>query len=464
MFVAVFYLQGSSVPTVSNDSGARRLFALHRDLGWPLVALLVIAIVLGGGGIRHGLTNLVVQLVALAVILFQPGAIRRFFAEAPLWLKIVVPATLLLPVLQLLPLPAGIWRALPGREMAAETRDLIGFGEAWFPATLDRARTVIAFFALAGPFAVLLCARGFSGNWRRSALVLIVALAFLHFTFGVLQFAVGGDTLALYETNGESPFYGFFVGHISSGLFLVIGLCALVGLYASKKRTSLDYLIYPAGAALLVIGVILTASRSSVALLALPGLWIAWLAWQELRRLSPKMRWIVIGGSMILLAIAVVVMATNQRLGQTWSRFEDFEDSRPDIWEDTLVGIDRYWPVGSGMGTFDEVFQVEESLETLPAKKAARAHNEYLEVALEAGIFGIALILAWVAGLLYSAYRRLRTVHAPVTLAAAMSLLCIALQALIYFPLRNMAVLCIAGLLVALLTAPVKVKRDRVSE
>nr|WP_247713204.1 O-antigen ligase family protein [Qipengyuania polymorpha] len=223
-------------------------------------------------------------------------------------------------------------------------------------------------------------------------------------------------------------------------------------------------MLYPAGAALLVIGVVLSSSRSAIALLLLPGLWAAWLGWKELRRFSPRTRWLTLGGVITLLGAAALVMATNERLGATWERFESFEDSRPDIWEDTMVGIERYWPVGSGMGTFDEVFQVEESLETLPAKKAARAHNEYFEITLEAGIFGILLVVAWVAGLLYSAYRGLRTVQAPVTLAAALSLLCIALQALIYFPLRNMAVLCIAGLLVALLTAPVTIKRDRVIE
>ncbi len=464
MFVTVVPFRGGLVSTLKKDSGIARLVRVHRDLGWPLVALLVVAVLLGGGGIRHGLTNLVVQLAALAVILLQPGIVKRFLTEAPLWLKVLVPLTILLPLMQLVPLPAELWRSLPGREMAVETRDLIGVGEGWFPVTLDRARTLIALFALAGPLAIIMSTAGLRSDWRRSALVLLVALAFAHFALGVLQFAVGDDTLRFYETNSESAFYGFFVGHIASGLFLVIGLCALIGLFASKKRTSLDLMVYPAGAALLVIGVILSSSRSAVALLALPGLWVLWLGWKELRNLSPRVRWSAIGGSVFFLALAAGLMATNDRLSQTWERFEDFEDSRPDIWEDTMVGIERYWPVGSGMGTFDEVFQVEESLETLPAKKAARAHNEYIEVALEAGLFGILLIAGWVAGLLYSAYRGLRTVHAPVTVAAAMSLLCIALQALIYFPLRNMAVLCIAGLLVALLTAPVTIKRDRVSE
>ena len=464
MFVAIIQSAGSCVRKKKHGAGPVRLRNIPRDLGWPMVALLFIAVVLGGGGIRHGLTNLVVQLVALAVLLFQPGIVRRFFSESPLWLKILVPLTVLLPLIQLVPLPAGIWRALPGREMAAGTRDLVNAGEGWFPLTLDRARTLIALFALSAPLAVIVSAPSLKGDWRRSALVLLVALAFLHFAFGVVQFAAGGDTLRLYETNDAGRFYGFFVGHIASGLFLVIGLCSLIGLFASKKRTTLDLMLYPAGAALLAIGVLLSSSRSAIALLLVPALWAAWLAWRELHRFSRRTRILTFGGILAFLAVVAIVMATNDRLGATWERFESFEDSRPDIWEDTMNGIDRYWPVGSGMGTFDEVFQVEESLETLPAKKAARAHNEYIEVALEAGILGILLIAAWVVGLLASAYRRLRTVNAPVTLAAALSLLCIALQALIYFPLRNMAVLCIAGLLVALLTAPVKIKRDRVIE
>ena len=447
-----------------NGSLGERIKAVPRDLGWPLVALLVIALVLGGGGIRHGLTNLIVQLTALGVLLFQPGLVRRFAAEAPMWLKILVAVTILVPLLQLVPLPASVWRGLPGREMAAEARDLIDEGSGWFPITLDRARTVVALFALVGPLAILLSSHSRDADWRRSALVLLVGLAFLQFALGVIQFAAGGDALTLYETNQTGRFYGFFVGHISSGLFMVIGLTCLVGLFASRQRSNLDLLVYPAGAALLIIGVILSGSRSAVALLSIPGLWMVWLAWQELRHFSSRTRWFALGAVLVTALLAGLLMATNQRLGETWERFQSFEDSRPDIWADTQIGIERYWPVGSGFGTFDEVFQVEESLETLPAKKAARAHNEYLEIALEAGIFGIALVAAWVAALLYSAFRGLRMVHASVTLAAALCLLCIALQALIYFPMRNMTVLCVAGLLVALLTAPVTIKRDRVIE
>ena len=435
-----------------------------RVLGWPLLLLLLVALTLGGGGVRHGLTNLVVQIVALGILLFQPGAVREFVGKAPKFLVMLVVLTLLLPVIQLVPLPPAVWQSLPGREMALQSRELIGSGDGWFPLTLDRARTVTAFFALLGPLAVLASFRFGSRSAPRHALALLIVIAFVQFAFGVIQFAAGGDTLTLYETNQIGRFYGFFVSHIASGLMMVVGLCALVGHYLTEVRSKVATLVYFAGGALLVIGVILTNSRSAVALLVLPALWVVAIAAKRAWVLPRRTRLgFLVGGTLALMATAVV-FATNDRLGRTWDRFDSFEDSRPDIWEDTLVGIDRYWPVGSGMGTFDEVFQVEESLEMLVAKKAARAHNEYLEILLEAGIIGGMLVGLWFAYLAYATVRGLRTVNAPVTIAAAMAGLCFALQALLYFPLRNMAELCVAGLLVALLTAPLTIKRDRVIE
>ena len=444
-----------------NLSFSERVYAPVKELGWPFVAFLFLALFVGGGGIRHGLTNLTVQAGALALLLFWPGRIAHFLAHAPKALIVLLALTLLLPLMHLVPLPPEIWQALPGREMAVESRSLLGAESDWFPLTLDRGRTVLALFSLAGPLAVVATFRFGKTKTAHAALAVLVAMAFLQLVFGVVQLAAGGDALTLYETNREGRFYGFFVGHIASGLFMVIGLCALIGLYELSRKTLLRTALYFAFGSLLVVGVILTNSRSAVALLLLPGAWACVIAIRASAALSPRTRWLSLGTVALVLAGAAVLLALNDRLGETWDRFQDLEDSRPDIWEDTLVGVERYWPMGSGMGTFDEVFQVEESLEALVAKKAARAHNEYLEILLEAGIFGITLVGAWLLYLAYATFRGLRTVQAPVTLAAALAGACIGLQALIYFPLRNMAELCVAGLLVALLTAPLTTKRDR---
>ena len=93
-------------------------------------------------------------------------------------------------------------------------------------------------------------------------------------------------------------------------------------------------------------------------------------------------------------------MATDRFAGST-------EDARLYLWDDAVYAAERYFPVGSGMGTFDDVFQIDESLENMSVKRAGRAHNDYLEVAIEAGLPGIILIGAWLALLVW--LRKLRS-------------------------------------------------------
>lgn len=170
--------------------------------------------------------------------------------------------------------------------------------------------------------------------------------------------------------------------------------------------------------------------------------------------------------SSALLALVVIggVFAASGRVGATFDRFENLEDSRPQIWEDTLSGADCYWPVGSGIGTFDEVFQIEESLENLIALKAGRAHNDFLETTLESGIFGPLLVLAWVIFIAATWWQQRHSHHRFIGHAAALGLLCVFLQSAVDYPLRNQTFLCVAALLIAVLVAGRGSIEDRVIE
>ncbi len=420
---------------------------------------MVISLVLGGGGISRGLQNVAVQLTALGLLLFVPGLLRGKRETAGWPLFALVAATFLLPVLQLVPLPPGIWQGLPGRELVRESFDIIGIENAWFQVSVDRGRTIVALLALLGPTAALFLYRGGGRRDIAAGLLLLVGLALLNFIFGALQFAADGPYP--YGNPSEKRFFGFFASHNTSGIFMIIGLLALIGYDRISEAGAWRRMLHLLAGLLLVFAIVLTRSRSSTALLVVPLAFAAWYALKDLRRASRKARLVAVAVVAIVAAGIGAVALTNERLGETWTRYEDLEDSRPAIWEDTRFGIERYWPVGSGMGTFDEVFQVEESLEALGVPRAGRAHSEYLELALEAGIAGLALLAAWAVFLAASWWRRRSLVSTPGINAAGLALLCIAAQGVIDFPMRNMAVLTVAGLLVALLTAPGSLKRGR---
>ena len=154
-------------------------------------------------------------------------------------------------------------------------------------------------------------------------------------------------------------------------------------------------------------------------------------------------------GVAVLVAGGGLLVNENRQIRQSLVRFDNLDDHRPHIWIDTLTAIDRFWPVGSGIGTFDEVFQIDESLEHLTPARAGRAHNDYLEIALESGVVGLALALVWMAFLCIRSVQAIREGGNCCSAACIFALM--ALQSISDYPLRNQTLLCVAGLVLALL-------------
>ena len=105
-------------------------------------------------------------------------------------------------------------------------------------------------------------------------------------------------------------------------------------------------------------------------------------------------------------------------------------------------------------------FETFESLERVNPLTAGRAHNEYLELTLEAGVFGIILVFVWVIfiGLLYARARKQsegRTLE-RMPLACITAFFAIALQSIIDYPLRNLTMLAVAAALLGTMIMPSK--------
>lgn len=103
------------------------------------------------------------------------------------------------------------------------------------------------------------------------------------------------------------------------------------------------------------------------------------------------------------------------------------------------------------MGTFDEVFQLDESLENLSVRRAGRAHNDYLEIAIEGGFAEIALLLGWLFWIAAATWRAAPTQRRWQALSATGMLTAVALQSLFDYPLRNQTMLVTIALAVVLL-------------
>ncbi|PZQ54604.1 MAG: hypothetical protein DI555_11220 [Novosphingobium pentaromativorans] len=416
-------------------------------------ALMLIAVLFGGGGSAAGLANLVVQLAGMAVLAFNGPAVLTFFRSAPRAVVLLVAASLLLPLLQLVPLPPAIWQALPGRELAVQSLDLVGGSQVWMPFSVDPNRTAIAFFALMPVLAILVLSWQLPREQRRGLLMLVVACGLLVVILGAQQLASGNRHLVFYaQTIGSPDLQGTFANRNTGGLMLNVALVALIAAFPLERPRAIWTLGGMAAVLLLVVGVVLTRSRSSMALLLIPA---ALAVWRWLRWRRPVWdRRMVIGAAAIVLVLggAASLLAGNDRVQRSFARFNTVEDEqRPLIWKDTMVAIGRYMPVGSGIGSFDDVFQVDEALENLNYGRAQRAHDDFLEAALESGVVGIALVAGWIAVLARFGVQTLR--RGGIGLAAVGTFALVALQSITDYPLRSQTMLCVFGLMLGLLLA-----------
>lgn len=377
----------------------------------------------------------------------------------PLWL---LAATLLVAAAQLVPLPPEIWTGLPGRETAAIVSEVAG-GSGWRPLSLDPEATRRFVAALLLPAGVLI-ATLLADN--RGILLLtraIVAGGLLSALLAAVQISLGTPlSLAPYGHVEAGAGTGFFVNRNHQAQMMVLALIATSLLIRMEQpqvrirrrlgewRFHLGWLLLPLFA-LMAVG---SQSRAGIVLL-LPAIAAALGI-----ALSPKGLSRIFAVALAFLAAAVAVVAVS---GNGWRRLMNLQSSLtnenrlisiPDI----LYTLGQYWPWGSGFGTFVPVFRANENLDLVGDRYLNRAHNEYLEMLIEAGLPGALLLLAAamlvVAGSARLIRRPQRTGNPGPALAGLAMLFLLILHSFVDYPLRMDAIAAVAAVAVGFLFSP----------
>jgi O-antigen ligase len=415
--------------------------------------LLTIALLFGGGGSGFPATEMLVELTGVIVLVselwqFQWSAVGR---TARVGLLLVLLAVLL-PLAQLVPLPPIIWQNLPGREFIRDAANVLGSSNAYLPISLDPDMTLRSEFALLPGVAMTLAAFRLNSEGIRHLLFLMIAIAMASVMLSSLQIAMGpAGTAYLYITSHEGLATGFFANRNHQGSFLdVTYLCAAALAARSdsrhRGRLSVERILLFAMMGVCLLGTLATASRtaSAVALVAV-ALTIPWFV-QVRVRVKPSVIVAVI--AVIVLALAALYFSSGFQF--LLQRYQASDDARAHFWPDVIYAIGVFFPVGSGLGTFDPVFRSIEQLSIVGPLYVNDAHNDFMQLALETGVVGLLLLAATVIYLGRIAYlSRQRPIgsSAKVMLQSALyGILIFALHSLTDYPLRTLAAETILGL------------------
>lgn len=435
---------------------------------WLVVALTVVALLFGGGGSPAPRPEIIVQLLAaLACICwtFLPGRTNYPIDRRALGLAMLI---LVLPALQLVPLPPLLWQALPGRALEVQSLALVGADSDWMPWTTSPARTLSAFLAMIPAVAAMLMITRLDLAGRRAVMAAIAALGIVSVAVGTLQLAAGPADWVTFYPDSNGAVFGFQANRNAEVDVLLIALVAGVAAFADwARRSAATLTIVAAFVLVMVLGAGLTGSRAGIALMPFALI----LAAAILLRRGMTLRRIGTGLGVLLGVgvVAAVMLRGNTAIGRVLARFTGTEDFRAELWTDTWYAIGQFWPFGSGLGTIVPVLIGVERLEVVDVTLPNRAHNDYLELVLEGGAFGL-LVLAAIAALLgvlaWRAWRGRTAANRPQVLFAVATLIIIALHSIVDYPLRSMALAHLAGVAAGLLIPPLRVPgaTDRMRE
>lgn len=432
---------------------------------WTMAAFLV-AVFLMGGSSRINVHSLII--LGPLSVLACAGALMTLRREqiADLkWLFAGFAAIFVLAAVHLIPLPPGLWQALAGRNELLKVDRLAGLDPVWRPLTLTPMNGWHALASLFAPLAILLFGAQLNREQLYRFLPVVILLGALSGLFGLLQ-VIGSPTgpLYLYQTTNNGSAVGLFANRNHAALFLAIQF-PLLALWASQdagdRKKQKARLAAAAILSLLLLPLILvTGSRSGLiiaflSLIASAAVFGgAFFKQPGGKSLSGRRAPLVFLGAAVAVS-AIVYLTLHFSRAESVQRIiaQSFSsDNRAAFWPICAELFWKYFPLGSGSGSFVEVFQIAEPQALLDTDYLNHAHNDFLETGITFGLPGILLMLAAIAlyaGKSIAIWLRgdPKSRSIKFARAAGMAIFFIAAASVTDYPLRTPAMACLFMLL-----------------
>jgi O-antigen ligase len=422
---------------------------------WLFAAFATI-IFLTGGASRIDVQSLLllrplsVLMCAIALI-----TLRKEHLEGRGWLLWGLAGIMLAALIHLIPLPPAIWQSLPGREDVVAVEKLTGLSGIWRPLTLTPMNGWHALAALFTPLAVLLLGLQLNREDLFRCLTILIGFGALSGLFGLFQ-AIGDPRgpLYFYRITNNGAAVGLFANRNHAAVLLAcmvpmlaIYATGLVGTDAQLRRRRLVSAVI---AIVLVPLILVTGSRSGL-ILAIVGLAGAALLYRQTAMPIAASKKPSRFGSGTIIASGAAAIFSLGFVTYFFARAEAItrlfagsgsEDSRGDFWVISLDLFWKYFPVGSGSGSFVEAFQIAEPNAYLDSTYLNHAHNDWIEVAMTWGLPGVLMIAAaiWLYGRrILAVWQRKDSRHRPVAMArmASVLLVILAMGSFADYPLRT---------------------------
>ncbi|MEQ7872941.1 O-antigen ligase family protein [Sphingomonas sp. ASV193] len=427
----------------------------RKIVGW-IAPLFLAACLLLGGSVQWPWATAALRLAAVAIIVVTLPGEREASFRQPMRLALACGA---IALVQLVPLPGGLWASLPGHGFYADHYALMGMAVPALPLSLDPDATVAAMLSLLVPIAVFTTMSLNDGPRPVRAVAAILAVALLGAVYGIVQWRSGSQQAYLYPISDWSTAPGFFANPNHMGILLIAAIPLATALAsdrwrAHRRRSRRLPPLVAIAAVLLVAIMVIPLEQSFAALLLLPPVVIASALIPEWK--NPRFRKVGLGAMAVLLLLGatagVVLIGRDSPAGETSISI------RSDIWQRTIRAAADFAPLGSGFGSFERTFPRYEDPAKVDLTFVNHAHNDYLEAAMEGGIptlVLVALFLLWWGRQVRRAWAA--GAGSPFARGASIAGTAILLHSIVDYPLRTPAIAAVFAACAAMVVAPLKI-------
>lgn len=409
--------------------------------GAAFVAFFVACLLLGGSS--QGIwPSLVLQLGACAILVFtllQPPALRPLAHLRAL--NVLLGATIAYLVMQLIPLPPGVWSSLPGRELIVDGYRQTGTDLPWLPISVApnaSVASILAALPAIAVFAWLSRRDDVEPKWIGFA---ILGVTFAAVLLGILQRTDPSFQLYPVTNTGAT---GFFANSNHMGALLVVAVPFLVATAASmqskregngKNSQWIWKVTAVLGAGFLVTGTVVNGSLA-VLLLIVPIVFASLFLLVPTTKIRAGRVAASLGAIVAIIAVgAAWLISSGMRPGDQSS-----VTIRQDIWENTAKLATDHGLSGAGLGAFGRLYPSTENPNEVDWVYVNLAHNDYLQLLLELGIPGLILLigfLAWWANAVFKVWSTSdRNLYAKAATIGSAALL---FHSIVDYPLRTPA-------------------------
>jgi O-antigen ligase len=449
---------------------------------WACIAVLVSSLALGGGTRSGFLGDGIIEI--FGILLLMMAVYQSMIEPQQLGSKletVILTLLIIIPIAQCILVPPVFWNHFPAQEIRREVFQIAGRDLGWLPLSLTPDETQMAALALIAPAGVFLGLRQLTIAQRGMVVISVIAFAVFSVFLGIAQLAGGPESsLRFFTETNSTEAVGFFANrnHFAALLYVALTFTSAWTinsfLQTLDRRTRRDLGIKPvvvfAGSAvitfLLATAQILTRSRAGIALtiLALSALLVLLIF--DKRNLWRRFTIIFAGAALV----AILMFTAQIGLLRLFDRFsqDPLTDIRSILTRKTIEISRDFFPWGSGIGSFDNVYTMyEKPSDLLLSTYVNHAHNDLAQLWLEAGFPGItclALFLVWFGSnvtRIMSRKRKQESFFIILQMVAALAVGLILIHSLVDYPLRTSAGTCLFALACALMTPPPGERRRR---